>query len=608
MSAPSVTVTIEPAISGTVLFLECAPPVAGGNESGQMNLVLKIKNMGVDGLRFNKIEISVASSSTAPMPFSVTLPKAGDPLLAANQQLNWVQPEDYLFAIPGSPSLTVKLYADGFSDPAVVTAPLGPHASPTPDGSYRFWAEVRDLRPGEFWQVHGFGHGQSNYAQLFAYDVGVGVESGSSHDNRLPGTDNTRNDNYRIWGKPIYAIADGTVTHFLNDFPTNPHPKLTDDFATEFPDIQLQIDALGHGNGNFFTITDTTGEETVLYAHLQTGSLNPNLMSIGAAVKKGDFLGLAGNSGASGNPHTHIHANKANSNAKSWVDFPRPLPFRHARAIAWTALTSDASSVPWVKLNGRGVPAADCAVWPSDIPVVDLKEVKVKHFAINADGQVWVVKTDGKVRTTSDRLPGTGIFFDVDPKGAAKEVAVRGQKPYLIGTDDKIWEGLPDKWQVLPGSPACSRLTVDGPSGKVWVVALDNRILSFDPATKAWVEHAGGGKAKDICVHNGIPYVLGMDDRVYKSKGVNGWGALAGEGKGKRIAVDAANGKLWVVGMNDGIWSYSGSGNWVEHPGGGKAKDLFVQPSMPYVIGLDDGLWKSAASAGWQKMNIVEPT
>jgi hypothetical protein len=603
MSPPSLAVTFEPSKSGVAHYLKCAPPFAGGHESGQLNFALTIKNTGAATIRINQIRISVPGSTTAAKSFYFGPTK--EISLAASAQANWTQPDDYVIQIPANPTLKLEFFAiaPGQPDVAIVTAPLAPHTSPTPDGSYRFWAEVRDLRPGEFWQVHGFAHGQTNAAQLFAYDVGVGVKSGASHDNGLPATSNTANEDHRIWKKPIYAIADGTVTHFLNVFPTNPHPQHTDDFATEFPDIQLLINNLGHGNGNFFTIT--SGDETILYAHLLTGSLNPKLMSIGAAVKRGDFLGLAGNSGASSGPHMHIHSNKANSSAKSWVDFPRPMPFRQACAVEWASLTSDASSAPWVRLNGRGVPTADCAVWPSDVAVVDLKYVTVKHFAINAGGQVWIVKSDGKVRTTNDRLPGSGIFFDVDPKGLGKEIAVRAQKPYLIGTDDKIWEGLVNQWTVLPGSPTCKRLTVEPAGGKVWVVTLDDRIVGF---ADAWTEHPGNGKAKDICIRNGVPHILGLDDRVYESKGANGWSALPGQGKGKRIAVDAASGKLWMIGLNDGIWSYAGNGNWTEHPGEGKGKDLFVHDGVPYVIGMDDGLWQSAGPNGWQKMNVVEPT
>lgn len=604
MSPPNLAITIEPSQSGAVQFLKCAPAIAGENETGQINLILTIKNNGAGENYLNRIEISVSGSST---PAGVILDQ---PLIGLHLppavQVSFVQSSDYVFDVPANPSVTLQFYTSASNDPLVVTTPLGPHASPTPDGSYRFWAEVRDLRPGEFWQVHGFSHGQSNPAQLFAYDVGVGVESGAGHDNILSDTDGTKNEHHRIWGKRIYAVADGTVTHFRNDFETNPRP-LTDgeDYKVVFADIWAKIGTLGDGNGNFFTIT--TGDETVLYAHMQPGSLNPNLTSFGASVKKGDFLGLAGNSGASSGPHLHIHANKANTSAKSWVDLPRPMPFRHARTVDWASLGSPAKNAPWVQLNGRGVPTTDCAVWPSDSAVVDLKEVAVKHFGINSDGQVWIVKIDGKVRTTSNRLPGTGIFFDVDPKGVARGVAIRAQEPYVIGTDDKIWKGLPNEWAVLPGGPTCKRVTIDGLSGTAWVVTLDNRILSFDPASKAWAEHPGNGRAKDICIYNAVPYLIGMDDRIYKSKGANGWEALPGQGKGKRIAVDAANGKLWIVGMNDGIWSHGGNGNWSEHPGGGKAKDVCVHPGMPYVIGMDDGIWKSVGSAGWQKLNLVEP-
>ena len=41
---------------------------------------------------------------------------------------------------------------------------------------------------------------------------------------------------------------------------------------------------------------------------MQKGTLNQNLLKVGATMTGGDFLGLAGNSGSSSGPHTHIHA------------------------------------------------------------------------------------------------------------------------------------------------------------------------------------------------------------------------------------------------------------------------------------------------------------
>ena len=285
---------------------------------------------------------------------------------------------------------------------------------------------------------------------------------------------------------------------------------------------------------------------------------------------------------------------------------PRPMPFRGARAVRWSSLGSDASAAPWVALDGRGIPTTASAVWPSDAAVTDLREARVRHFAVTTGGQVWVATTDKRIRTTRDRLPGFGVFLDVDPGGLAKEVVARGSKPYVIGMDDQIWEGLSTGWVVLPSSPTCARLALDQSNGKVWVVTLANRIFSFDPGPRTWTEHPGGGRAKDICVRNGAPTIIGMDDEIFTSAGANGWSAHPGPGKGKRIAVDDASGKLWVVGMNDGIWSYAGSGNWSEHPGGGRAKDIALHGALPYVIGMDDGIWKSIGTAGWWRLNLVE--
>ena len=59
-----------------------------------------------------------------------------------------------------------------------------------------------------------------------------------------------------------------------------------------------------------------------------------------------------------------------------------------------------------------------------------------------------------------------------------------------------------------------------------------------------------GGKAKDICAWEGGVYIIGLNDYIYKSS-PNGWVLLPGEGKAKRIAVDADSGQLWVIGMNE---------------------------------------------------------
>lgn len=360
---PRVEVSIQPHESDIVHFLRCAPSMAGDDETGLLNLRLRITNRDSKAIKIEKITIKVVGSTTGTQPFEVSLPSSGD--LAIGASVSWNQESDHVFAIPHAPSLKLEIFADGFSLPAKISRDLVAHENPTPHGSYRFWGRTSDLKPGEYWQVHGTSHGQTR-EQMFAYDVGVakGTDGGGfdllrRNVNGVPNW-GSQNNHYRIWGKPIYAVAAGEVRHFLNDFPDNLQPS-----SELAPNIQTLINNAGHGNGNFFTIA--TGDETVLYAHLQRGSLNKDLLAHGAEVNTGDFLGLAGNSGASSNPHLHIHANQTNTGAQSWADLARPMVFRHAAAVAWSAL-GDFDETPWSRVDRLGMPTTDCAIWPAYPP------------------------------------------------------------------------------------------------------------------------------------------------------------------------------------------------------------------------------------------------
>ena len=76
------------------------------------------------------------------------------------------------------------------------------------------------------------------------------------------------------------------------------------------------------------------------------------------------------------------------------------------------------------------------------------------------------------------------------------------------------------------------------------------------------------------------------------------WQVLPGNGKAKRISVDASDGTQWVIGMNNGIFKYK-NGRWSEYPGGGRGHDLCVYRNTPYVIGLDNQIHRGTGS-GWK--------
>ncbi|HZU96525.1 MAG TPA: M23 family metallopeptidase [Planctomycetota bacterium] len=95
-------------------------------------------------------------------------------------------------------------------------------------------------------------------------------------------------EDHFAWGQPVYAVADGTVVGVTDGIPDNPIGKIPPG------DIQYK-------NNNVCVVH--SGGEMSWNIHLQKGSIKVKLFD---KVKKGDLLGLVGNSGASTWPHLHF--------------------------------------------------------------------------------------------------------------------------------------------------------------------------------------------------------------------------------------------------------------------------------------------------------------
>jgi murein DD-endopeptidase len=106
------------------------------------------------------------------------------------------------------------------------------------------------------------------------------------------------NRSYRGYGTEIHAVADGVVTQTKDGIQQN--------VPNEKPAVPITLETIG---GNH-VIVDIGGGLFAFYAHMQPGSVR---VKVGDRIRRGDVLGLVGNSGNSSEPHLHFHLCDANS-------------------------------------------------------------------------------------------------------------------------------------------------------------------------------------------------------------------------------------------------------------------------------------------------------
>jgi murein DD-endopeptidase len=131
--------------------------------------------------------------------------------------------------------------------------------------------------------------GQAIISQRFATDWGKygadwkGLRSG----------DGSKNADYYCYGEQLIAVADGTIVDVRDDIPENDPGS-----STLAVPITLETAAGNH------VILDLGRGRYALYAHLQTKSIR---VKVGERVRRGQVLGLLGNSGNAVGPHLHFH-------------------------------------------------------------------------------------------------------------------------------------------------------------------------------------------------------------------------------------------------------------------------------------------------------------
>ncbi|UCC23098.1 MAG: peptidoglycan DD-metalloendopeptidase family protein [Planctomycetota bacterium] len=118
--------------------------------------------------------------------------------------------------------------------------------------------------------------------QKFAFDF-IGV----SEDGGMHTGEGKTNEDYFTFGREVLAPADGTVTDVIDGVRDN------------VPGSLNPYSALGNA-----VFIEHREHEVSMLAHLKLGSIR---IKVGDKVKRGQVMGLCGNSGNSSQPHLHYH-------------------------------------------------------------------------------------------------------------------------------------------------------------------------------------------------------------------------------------------------------------------------------------------------------------
>ncbi len=130
-------------------------------------------------------------------------------------------------------------------------------------------------------------------SQRRAADIVMVDAGGESHRG-----DGKKNSDYLVYGQEVLAVADGSVVTAIDGVPENEPGGMNPYVAPGNLVVVKHADALYSA-----------------YAHLQPGKLR---VKEGAKVKRGQVIGLAGNSGNSSEPHLHFQLQDGPRFEKSW--------------------------------------------------------------------------------------------------------------------------------------------------------------------------------------------------------------------------------------------------------------------------------------------------
>ena len=206
--------------------------------------------------------------------------------------------------------------------------------TPAPQAQlYAFPFLGEDLKPGERISTGNHAAGIQGEGE----DIGAKRYLGDGKWSDLVTGSGKSNTDFVIYGKPVHAVADGTVVGCWRNAPENPNPPAKhDQFETGTRMVNGKPVPVGRipGGGNMLFVDHADGRRA-LYAHMIPGSVPADLCpnndtlfpkaltipegdaflmlpaSAQVPIRRGQLIGKVGNSGSSSAPHLHIHAEQS---------------------------------------------------------------------------------------------------------------------------------------------------------------------------------------------------------------------------------------------------------------------------------------------------------
>lgn len=361
-SPKHIEISLEPMEDGKLVLHHTPGFTSQEPAMAQLSVLALVHNKGAESVDLDKVilEYKIGNQTSKK---EVYLP-SDELKINVNEAWYWQNSRDYhqngdvvFLVAPFPTAVKLSFYFKGYTGAVTVSKSLKNYTA-----GLAFPFSSVDFKSDEFvtgYSMHGGG------SQVFAYDMGVQRYENDKWSDLHPGKDGSENDHYRIWGKPVRAMADGVVIHFQNNITNNWKPDGSDSGMKKQKDELWGSFDQGHGGNHVYV---KHGNVVALYAHLQKGSLPAKFCALGASVKQGETLGKAGNSGNSTGPHLHVHLKTYKSDDKPEGGIFRPLVFNTGYAIGQANYPKPDSNVNWSKLNNQGIPGLKskaCFIYPS---------------------------------------------------------------------------------------------------------------------------------------------------------------------------------------------------------------------------------------------------